>query len=104
MTPDAHGYLRCSRCRCWRPATTLTPHVERYADVEVTLHHCTDAAVCSRLADVGGRTLHKLSCETFNGGKCDCRLALCACDDTGPCLEHEHEPDDDADTGAEVMR
>lgn len=67
MTPDAHGYLRCSRCRCWRPATTLTPHVERYADVEVTLHHCTDTAVCSRLADVGAGRL-----DADTGYVCTC--------------------------------
>lgn len=57
MTPDAHGYVRCHRCRVWRPLPATTEHVECYADVEVTLRQCTDAAVCTRLADLGTGTL-----------------------------------------------
>lgn len=53
MTPDAHGYVRCARCRVWRPLPATTERVERYADVEVTLRQCSDDAVCTRLA--GGK-------------------------------------------------
>lgn len=67
MTPDAHGYVRCHRCRVWRPLPATTEHIERYADDEVTLRRCTDAAVCSKLADVGAGTL-----DADTGYVCTC--------------------------------
>ena len=67
MTSDALGYVRCWRCRCWRPVAETVEHTERLADAEVTTRVCADAAVCSRLA----------------------QREWCACDADGPRLEHE---------------
>lgn len=53
MTPDAHGYHPCVRCRVLRPRAELVTITERLADAEVTTHRCADDAVCTRLADVG---------------------------------------------------
>lgn len=52
MTPDAHGYHECYRCRVLRPRAELTERVPG-----TPLYHCTDDAVCSRLADVGAGRL-----------------------------------------------
>jgi hypothetical protein len=51
MTPTDHGYVKCTRCGCWRPAhllrVVLTDGHLPMTDV------CKDDAVCSRLAGVG---------------------------------------------------
>lgn len=55
MTPDAHGYFPCFRCGVLRPRAEL-----RSDDGEKTgtpIYACTDAAVCTRLADLGTGTL-----------------------------------------------
>ena len=49
MTPAELGYVKCARCGCWRPVAET---VEAGA-MEVQKHRCADAAVCSRLANVG---------------------------------------------------
>lgn len=71
MTPDAHGYVKCDRCHVWRPHAETVETFEhlftRHYQEEISMRRCTDAAVCSKLADVGAGTL-----DADTGYVCTC--------------------------------
>lgn len=100
MTPDAHGYYPCVRCRVLRPrAELLTDHGEKTG---LELYRCADDAVCTRLAGAGqGRLDADTGAILSEPSLLDAALRGlgidCVCSGDGPCLEHE--PDDADDTG-----